>query len=131
VTNRPNVGAYMARRLVTLAADTEINRAVSVLLDNNISGAPVTDSAGRLVGVLSMKDCLKAALQDSYHQEWGGTVGDHMSRDVETLDAELDIVKAAEKFISSHYRRFPVLRDGRLVGQISRADVLKALAELW
>jgi predicted transcriptional regulator len=131
MSDRPSVGAFMARRLITLSPDMEINRAVTVLLDNNISGAPVTDAAGRLVGLLSMKDCLAAALKDTYYQEWGATVGAYMSKEVETLDADLDIVQAAEKFVSSNYRRFPVMREGRLVGQISRTDVLKALAELW
>jgi predicted transcriptional regulator len=131
MSDRSNVGAFMARKLITLTPEMEINRAVTVLLDNNISGAPVIDATGRLVGLLSMKDCLAAALKDTYYQEWGSTVGNYMSKEVETLNADLDIVNAAEKFVSSNFRRFPVMSDGRLVGQISRADVLKALAELW
>jgi len=131
MTAKPTVGAYMARRLTTLSPDTEINRAVAVLLDNDISGAPVVDDTGRLVGMLSMRDCLQAALKDAYHQEWGGTVADYMSAEVETLDADLDIVGAAEKFVASRYRRFPVLIHGRLAGQISRTDVLRALNQLW
>jgi predicted transcriptional regulator len=131
MSDRSNVGAFMARKLITLTPEMEINRAVTVLLDNNISGAPVIDATGRLVGLLSMKDCLAAALKDTYDQEWGSTVGNYMSKEVETLNADLDIVNAAEKFVSSNFRRFPVMSDGRLVGQISRADVLKALAELW
>ena len=131
MTDRPHVAAYMARQLTILSPETEINRAVSVLLEKDLSGAPVVDASGRLVGVLSMKDCMKAVLNDSYHQEWGGRVADCMSTEVETLDADLDIVKAAEKFATSPFRRFPVMRDGRLVGQISRRDVLQALNDLW
>jgi len=131
MTERPNVAAYMATELTTVSPETEINRAIAILLDKDLFGAPVVDARGRLVTVLSMRDCLQAALKDSYHQEWGGKVADFMSSDVETLDADLDIVTAAEKFVSSRYRRFPVMRHGRLVGQISRRDVLQALSDLW
>jgi CBS domain-containing protein len=128
---RVAVSGYMATDLISLTPDTGIIQAMTTLLDNRISGAPVLDKNGRLVGVLSQKDCLRAALNASYHQELGGIVGDYMSTEVETIEADLDIVQAAERFISSPYRRFPVTRHGRLVGQISRADLLRALVEQW
>lgn len=131
MTERISVSDYMATELLVLPPEMEINRAMNVLLDAKISGAPVVDNKGELVGVLSKKDCLRAALQASYHQELGGSVSDYMSAPVETLSADLDITQAAQRFIASSYRRFPVIRDGRLVGQISRADVLRALSEQW
>lgn len=127
----PRISDCMTTRLLTLDPAMEINRAMSLLLEHHYSGAPVVDAAGELVGVLSKKDCLKAALNASYYQEWGGSVADYMSRPVETLDADLDIVEAAQRFLASPYRRFPVLRDGRLCGQISRADLLRALVDSW
>lgn len=131
MTGRPTIADYMATELVALDPGMEINKAMKLLLDSRISGAPVVDDKGRLVGVLSKKDCLKAALNSSYYQEWGGTVADYMAREIETLEADMDLVRAAERFLSSHYRRFPVMRDGRLAGQISRADVLRGLTENW
>ena len=131
MTGRPRIADYMATRLVTLQPGIEINHAVKLLLDGRISGAPVVDDKGRLVGVLSKKDCLKAALNSSYYQEWGGTVADYMATEIETLEADMDLVQAAERFLASHFRRFPVMRDGRLAGQISRADVLRGLIENW
>lgn len=128
---KPRVSDFMATELVTLAPDTEINRAMKTLLDARVSGAPVLDEKGRLVGFLSKKDCLKSALDSSYHQSWGGTVAEHMSSPVETLEADLELVQAAEKFVASHFRTFPIVRDGRLVGQISRTDVLRGLVENW
>ena len=125
------VDDYMARDLITFGPGDDILKAVNVLLDERISGAPVVDSGGRLVGVLSKKDCLGIVYSASYHQEWGGRVEDYMSRDVETIDAGTDIIKAADIFMSSSYRRFPVLEHGRLVGQISRADILRALRAHW
>ena len=117
--------------LVTLSPDIEIVRAVAILLDNGISGASVLDASGDLVGVLSKRDCLKAALNASYYKQWGGIVADYMSPEPQTLDAELDLVDAAERMIASSFRRFPVTRNGRFVGQISRTDVLKALSAQW
>lgn len=131
MTARPKIADYMATGLVTLQPGMEINRAMEILLVRGISGAPVVDAKGQLVGVLSKKDCLKAALNANYHQEWGGSVADYMSVAVETLEADMELVQAAERFLASHFRRFPVMRDGRLIGQISRADVLRGLAANW
>lgn len=125
------VAAHMKTDLVTLTPDTGIVQAVALLLENGISGACVIDEAGELAGVLSKRDCLKAALGASYYQEWSGTVADYMSRNPQTLDAGLDLVSAAEMMIHSSYRRFPVVQHGVFVGQISRTDVLRALAAYW
>jgi CBS domain-containing protein len=127
----PLVDAYMARDLITFQPEDDIHLAVKILLENSISGAPVVDKNGRLLGMLSQKDCFKVAFAASYHQDWGGRVSDYMSHDVETIDADTDIVKVAEIFLKSKYRRFPVMSRDRLVGLISRRDVLEALEELW
>lgn len=125
------IGNYMMSELVTFPHDMEIVKATKMLLDKHISGAPVVDEKGALVGVLSKKDCLRAALNASYYQEWGGAVHEFMAHPVETLEADMDLIQAAEVFLKSNFRRFPVLRDGVLVGQLSRADLLKALVENW
>lgn len=131
MTDVPLVSDYMARDLITLSADMEINRAMNILLDRGISGAPVVDSAGRLVGVLSKKDCLKAALEASYYRDWGQPVAKYMTKDVQTLNAGMDILTATNAFLNSVFRRFPVMENGRLVGQISRADTLRAMRDNW
>ena len=127
----PLVDAYMARDLITFQPGDDIHLAMKVLLEKSISGAPVVDENGRLLGMLSQKDCFKVAFGASYHQDWGGPVSDYMSRGVETIEADTDIVKVAKIFLKGPYRRFPVMSNDRLVGQISRRDVLKALEELW
>lgn len=131
MTERPSIADYMAVDLVLFRPEFEILHAVNALLEKRLSGAPVVDEEGRLVGVLSKKDCLRAALNGAYYQEWGGQVAAYMSANPETLDAGLDLVTAAEWFLDSDYRRFPVLRGGNLVGQISRADILRALLDNW
>jgi len=81
--------------------------------------------------MLSKKDCLKIVFSSRYHDDRGGPVREFMSTSVETLDADMDLVSAAQRFLDSHFRRFPVLRGGKLVGQISRYDILKVLAERY
>lgn len=131
MSDRPRIKTYMTRELITLTPDMEINRAMNLLIDNKISGAPVLDANANLVGMLSQKDCLKAALHASYYREWGDRVADYMSDKPEALDADLDLVEAAEAFLASSFRRFPVMSEGRLVGQISRSDLLRALSGNW
>ncbi|MEN0000924.1 MAG: CBS domain-containing protein [Pseudomonadota bacterium] len=127
----PRVADYMARKLVTLSPGEEINHAMNTLLNNGISGAPVVDEEGWLVGVLSKKDCLRAAIEASYYRSWSGTVADYMARDPQTVEADASVLDLAKKFTDSNYRRYPVLRAGQLVGQISRADALRAMRDLW
>ncbi|SOE18230.1 CBS domain protein [Hoeflea halophila] len=127
----PLVADYMARRLITLAPDQNINHAMNLLLDEKISGAPVVDDEGWLRGVLSKKDCLRAAIDSSYHRAWNGLVSDYMAPDPVTLNAGRTILEAAKLFAETPYRRFPVLEGGALVGQLSRADALRAMRNLW
>lgn len=121
---------YMAASLITFTPDTPVLDAIHELLEKRISGAPVLDEQGHLVGMLSEQDCLKVALSAGYHGELGGRVSEFMVESVETIDASMNIVDVAQKFLTSHYRRFPVMDGNRLVGQISRRDVLRALEHL-
>ncbi|MHC5010944.1 MAG: CBS domain-containing protein [Planctomycetota bacterium] len=125
------VADYMAKRVITFTPDTDIHRAIKVLLKRHLSGAPVVDAEGRLVGMLSKKDCLQIAFNAGYHRQWAGRVGEYMRTEVETVPPDMDIVAAAELFLARAYRRFPVMDGDRLVGLISRHDVLKALEDLW
>ena len=121
------VRQFMARELVTFSPTTDIVEAINVLVTKKISGAPVIDNHGNLVGILSEKDCMKVALNMHYHQDFGGPVSEYMHTDVKTVQADTSIVEVAEMFFTSSIRRYPVFEDNRLVGQISRRDVLRAL----
>jgi len=122
---------YMATELLSFSPDDDIIHAMRVLLERHFSGAPVLDGNGKLVGMLSQKDCLEIVFNTAYHQDWGGRVEQYMSRDVEHVDAGGSIFDAADKFLHSSFRRFPVLRDGQLVGQISRHDIMRAIDEMY
>jgi len=73
---------------------------------------------------------MKIALHAGYHGHWGGPVSEYMTANIETVDADMSIIDLAQQFLDTKFRRFPVVKDHRLVGQISRRDVLRALAEI-
>lgn len=120
----------MTRELVTLSPDTDVLVAMRLLLEHRISGAPVIDARGNLVGMLTQRDCLRVAYAASYHQEPAGAVSRYMARPVETIPADLDLVEVIGVFLRSPYRRFPVLEDNRVVGIVSRRDALGAAPSL-
>ncbi|MDJ0873080.1 MAG: CBS domain-containing protein [Gammaproteobacteria bacterium] len=126
-----SVRDYMSANLVTFTPDTDILNAISQLVEKRISGAPVLDKQGNLVGIVSEKDCLRVALHASYHAESAGTVSEYMHTEVKTVNADTGIVEVARMFLADEYRRYPVIHENRLVGQISRRDALRALASLW
>ena len=129
--NKPSlVKDYMAQTLVTFKPETDVLDAVHALVKHRIAGAPVLDDAGSIVGVLSELDCMRVVLHAGSHSQMGGPVADYMSSDVKTVNASMSIFDLAQLFIDSPYRRFPVTDQNRLVGQISRRDVLRALQNL-
>ena len=120
---------FMNKSVVTFSADDQVMDAIHELVERQISGAPVVDSQGNLVGVLTERDCLATVLTAGYHGEAAGRVSEYMSRDVVTVDADASLMDIAERFSSTPYRRFPVLKNNRLVGLISRRDVLRAVLQ--
>ncbi|MDH3439284.1 MAG: CBS domain-containing protein [Gammaproteobacteria bacterium] len=125
-----HVKDYMTGKPVTFHPETDVLDAIHELVRHGIAGAPVTDDHGDLVGMLSELDCMKVALHAGYHGHWGGPVSEYMTTDTETVDAEMSIIDLAQRFLETSYRRFPVVKDHRLIGQISRRDVLRALGTI-
>lgn len=76
---------YMTRHLVTFRSDTDLFTAINRLLEHRISGAPVVDSQGHLIGLLSEGDCLRGILSGAYYEAIGGTVSTYMTTEVETV----------------------------------------------
>ena len=122
---------YMSRRIVSIDQDMEIMAATRRLIRDDISGAPVLDAHGRLVGILSERDCMKVALHSGYHDVPYGLVRDYMSSDPVSVSPEDNVLTLAERFINGPYRRYPVVDNGRLIGIISRRDVLRAMDQKW
>ncbi len=118
---------FMATRLVTLKAGMSALDAIALLLKNRISGAPVVDGNGRLVGVFSEKCSMDVLLGLAYDQLPAAPVDAFMNTDFgRVIDGSEPLLEVAQRFLDTPYRRLPVVRDGTLVGQVSRRDVLAA-----
>ena len=121
---------YMSKSLLTLRPDMDVIQAVHLLVEHKISGAPVLDDHGNIVGMLTERDCMEVVLKASYHGELGGQVEQYMSRVVRTVDVDSSLLDLAQMFVNSPYRRYPVMDGNRLVGIISRRDMLRAVQDL-
>src|SRR5205085_4688479 len=103
------VRQFMATRVMTFTADVPISEAVQTLVRYRYTGAPVVDNDGRLIGMLSEKDCLRVAVLVKDHGPGEALVGDYMTRDVQTVEPETDLLDVAEGFMQAPFKRFPVL----------------------
>ena len=122
----------MTRKLITFRSDERMERVVDTLLKHKISGAPVVNDKHELIGIISEGDCIKHISESRYYNMPmdNNTVEKHMVRNVETIDGNMNIFDAATKFIQAKRRRFPIVENGKLVGQISQKDILKAALKL-
>ncbi|MEP2937636.1 MAG: CBS domain-containing protein [Gilvibacter sp.] len=126
------VADYMTRNLITFRPDQSVMEVMDSLIKHKISGGPVVNDKNELVGIISEGDCMKQISESRYYNQPMDniTVEQHMVKDVETIDGNLNVFDAAQKFVKSKRRRFPILEEGKLVGQISQKDVLKAALKL-
>ena len=122
---------HMTKNPVTLAPDMEIRKAIHLLIEKDVSGAPVLDTHGRLVGVLTERDCIRVAMQAAYHGEPAGLVKDYMSENPQWIGPEQSVLTVADLFINGRFHRYPVVDNGRLVGVISRRDVMQAVGKYY
>ena len=119
---------FMTKNLATATREMDLLALVDLLLRRRISGTPVVDESGHLIGMVSEHDCLKAILVGTYQGDVGGIVGDVMTTQVDTIRLGTSIVEAAHQMVSSGRRRLPVVdQENHLVGQISRTDLLRAV----
>jgi predicted transcriptional regulator len=123
----PTVRDHMDTRSLTLRPHMPILDAVDFLLENHITGAPVVNDDGNLVGLLSEKDCLRLIARGVDAEMPKGSVGDYMSTELSTIEPEMNIYFAAGVFLSHTMRRLPVVENGKLVGVITRFDILRAI----
>ncbi|MGH0034085.1 MAG: CBS domain-containing protein [Myxococcota bacterium] len=129
----PDARQIMTTQLVTLRPDMPAVDAAELLLKNAISGAPVVDSKGNLLGLLSEFDCLRAVAASDYEMDAhdvSEVVGDLMTQACHTISPEMDLFALAHEFVKLRVRRLPVVENGRLLGQVSRRDALRAAVDL-
>ncbi len=123
---------YMTKKsqLISFTPETSIYSVIKTLIKKSISGAPVVDSEGNVIGLISEKDCLKVLLNMAMHEVPETTVDKYMSTTVSSINEDKTILDAAQMFRDSVFRRYPVVSGQKLVGIISRRDVLKAIEEM-
>ncbi len=123
---------YMTENLVTFREHENIMDVMEKLLKHGISGGCVVNDKNQLLGIISEGDCMKQISDSRYYNMPMSdlTVGKRMNSSVETIDGNMNVLDAAKKFIEMKFRRFPIVENGRLVGQISQRDVLRAALKL-
>jgi CBS domain-containing protein len=126
----PHVRDYMDKSFITLSPDMDVYQAIDIFLKKNITGAAVVDQKNNLLGILSEKDCLRTLVHDAYSELPSGVVADYMTKEVVTISPDLDIFSTADKFFSHSFRRFPIVESGKLVGQITRKDLLRVIQKI-
>ncbi|MCA9492035.1 MAG: CBS domain-containing protein [Myxococcales bacterium] len=124
----PHVRTFMDTDTHALSEGDDIIDAVHRLIDEGVTGAPVVDPRGRLVGLLSEFDCLRLMTHGNGGDAPTGKVRDFMRRDVPTVDPDMDVYYVAGLFLSHpDTRRFAVIEADRVVGIITRKDILRAV----
>lgn len=126
------VSDYMTTNLITFTPNQSIEHVMESLIKNRISGAPVINEKNELVGLISESDCIKQISESRYYNMpmQDQSIEKHMSLNVDTIDGNMNIFDAATKFIEAKRRRFPIVENGKLIGQISQKDILKAAMKM-
>lgn len=120
----------MTRRLVTLNPEMDVFKAIELLMKNKISGAPVVDTDGKLLGMFTEKSALEVMVDAAYEGLPANEVGSFMNEPADTIVEDTMMLSMAQIFLNKQTRRLPVLKDGKLVGQVSRRDVIGAATKL-
>jgi CBS domain-containing protein len=123
----PLVRDHMDTLVSTLRPEAEILEAISLLLEKRVTGAPVVDEGGRLIGMLTERDCLTVVAEGAEAKRPQGTVAEFMTTDVITISPDVDVYYVAGLFLEHSFRRLPVVEGGKLVGAITRFDILRVM----
>lgn len=129
----PSVTDYMTKDLITFKKETEMIDVINLLISKRITGAPVMNDDGEVVGLIDDKDCLNVLFASAYynHPVARETVESYMSNVMKSISVHSDIMDVADVFVHSKYKRLLVMDDdGKLVGQISRRDILRAIKDM-
>lgn len=120
----------MARNLVTLSPRLDVFQAIDVLLKRRISGAPVVDSDGTFLGIFSESSCMRVIINAAYENLPDAGLMPFVDPNPPSISPETDMLTICQTFLDQATRRLPVLEQNRLLGQISRRDVMRKVSDL-
>ena len=112
----------MTSQVISISPMTAVQEIVDLLADYRISGVPVVDETGHLLGLVTEADLIVKR---------GATAADIMSSRVVTAQETTPVDEIAQILTSNRYKRVPVVREDRVVGIVSRADVVRMMASRW
>ncbi len=127
-----HVSDYMKVNIQVFYPNQPLHEVIETLINKKISGGPVVNEKNELLGIISEGDCLKQVSDSRYHNmpETRKTVGDFMTKNVVTMAGDTNIFDAIGMFLTEKKRRFPIIKDGKLIGQISQRELLSAITKL-
>lgn len=126
-----SVADLMEKEYITLTSGMAITEAVSILMEQRVTGAPVIDEEGHVLGLLSEKECLRSLLTGAYDRMPAGIVSDFMLKEFIAVPSNMGVFELAELMVKEPIRRFMVVDDDKLVGQITRRDLLRGIKQYW
>lgn len=138
----------MVRDVITVRPDTSVAQAARVLVENDISALPVIDDDGRMVGIISEADLMRreeigtekrrpwwleamtpaTTLANEFEKSHGKCVADLMSRRVVSASEDTPLAEVAALLERHQIKRVPIIRDDKVIGVVSRANIVQALA---
>ena len=120
----------MTTKLVTLSPCCDVFSAIDLLLKNRISGAPVVDEAGDFLGVFSERSAMEVVVNALYDGMPDAGLMPFVDTNPPTTTPDTDLLTICQTFLDQATRRLPVLEGRRLLGQISRRDVMRVASRL-
>jgi CBS domain-containing protein/ribosomal protein S17 len=141
----------MSRHVITISADAPVIEAIKTMLSHHISGLPVVDSCGKLIGILSEGDFIRRAeigtekrggrwltllagadqVALDFARQHGRKIGQIMTPDPITIGEDTSAEQIVRLMESRNVKRFPVMRGDQIVGMVTRGDFLAAIANSW
>lgn len=121
---------YMRSLSLYFSPSSSVETVAATLVKHGELGAPVLDEHKRLIGFVTEQDCMKEMLNDSYYAQEHQLVSDIMSRNTVSVGPDEDITHLAEEMTGQKPKIYPVCEDHRVIGVITRGDVLKALTRI-
>ncbi|GGE03591.1 CBS domain-containing protein [Psychroflexus salis] len=130
-TQNMKVENCMQKNIVTFTEEMSLVEAMKIMIQKKVSGGPFINDKNEVIGVISEGDCVKQISDSRYYNMPMSdvSVGSKMSRNVQSIKTDENVFDVANKFLHFKRRRFPVIKDGKLVGLLSQKTLMKVALE--